>query len=195
MIQIWVLIPFVKLRKWSLLCDHFVNLLKPRPYKDSTIYTSFNQSMNGRPVECDFIGSQNFIVPVNASTPVLWKDLKWAIGKLSDGWIFVWPRLKQIHKMVTKQWSFSQPNSGLKKVKWVSKFYRKIRPTYNNSLQFIKQRNWILSNFPKDTRYETVLISSSSSDNSIGNVLTAQTMQYVRKNDNRAILTVSWKTF
>jgi len=43
---------------------------------------------------------------------------------------------------------------------------------------FIKQRNWILSNFPKDTRYETVLISH---DKSIGNVLTAHTMQYLLK--------------
>ena len=86
---------------------------------------------------------------------------------------------------------FLSPTQDSKKSSESVSFIEKSSLHTTNSLQFIKQRNWILSNFPKDTRYETVLISSSSSDNSIGNVLTAQTMQYVRKNDNRAVLTVS----
>lgn len=46
------------------------------------------------------------------------------------------------------------------------------------SFQFIRQREWILENFPKDTRYETVIMSTSEAD---GNVLTAQTIQYVSR--------------
>lgn len=55
-------------------------------------------------------------------------------------------------------------------------FLKKRGHNSSSSLQFIKQRNWILSNFPKDTRYETVLISAKAQH---GNVLTADTVQYV----------------
>ena len=68
---------------------------------------------------------------------------------------------KQIHKMVKKQsdyfLSLTQDSNELSES--VS-FIEKSGLHTTNSLQFIKQRNWILSNFPKDTRYETVLISS-----------------------------------
>jgi hypothetical protein len=44
------------------------------------------------------------------------------------------------------------------------------------SFQFIRQKEWIQENFPKDTRYETIIISTQNND---GNILTAEAIQYV----------------
>ena len=41
---------------------------------------------------------------------------------------------------------------------------------------FVSEREWILQNFPKDTRYETVILSSEEK-----NVLTADTIKYIMK--------------
>ena len=41
---------------------------------------------------------------------------------------------------------------------------------------FVAEREWILQNFPKDTRYETVILSSEEK-----NVLTADTIKYILK--------------
>jgi len=41
---------------------------------------------------------------------------------------------------------------------------------------FISQRDWILSNFPKDTRYETIILSTREEN---GNILTADTIRYL----------------
>ena len=45
--------------------------------------------------------------------------------------------------------------------------------------QQIKQREWVLTNFPKDTRYETIILSSKHGQT---NLLTAETMKYVSYN-------------
>jgi len=44
---------------------------------------------------------------------------------------------------------------------------------------FIAEREWILDNFPKDTRYETLVLASKEPH---GNVLTAETIRYVSSN-------------
>ena len=41
--------------------------------------------------------------------------------------------------------------------------------------QFIKQKEWILQNYPKDTRYESIILTVQEG----GNILTASTMQYL----------------
>ena len=45
--------------------------------------------------------------------------------------------------------------------------------------QQIKQREWVLTNFPKDTRYETIILSSKDGQT---NLLTAETIKYVSYN-------------
>ena len=45
--------------------------------------------------------------------------------------------------------------------------------------QQIKQREWVLTNFPKDTRYETIILSSKDGQT---NLLTAETIRYVSYN-------------
>ena len=60
--------------------------------------------------------------------------------------------------------------------------------------QFIKQKEWILQNYPKDTRYESIILTVQEG----GNILTASTMQYLselhrfRPCPNQKILTLKF---
>ena len=44
-------------------------------------------------------------------------------------------------------------------------------------LQFVEQNKWIKENYPKDKRYESILVYTK--DGISGNVLTAASIQYV----------------
>ena len=44
--------------------------------------------------------------------------------------------------------------------------------------QFVDQNAWIKENYPKDMRYESIIVSSKNGTS--GNILTAASIQYVR---------------
>ena len=52
------------------------------------------------------------------------------------------------------------------------------------SFQTIDQKAWIQDNFPKDTRYESVIITAKDGDNVLSNI----TIQYVSQFDYRIIV-------
>ena len=49
---------------------------------------------------------------------------------------------------------------------------------YTNFYQFVDQNAWIKENYPKDMRYESIIVYSKNGTS--GNILTAASIQYVR---------------
>ena len=49
---------------------------------------------------------------------------------------------------------------------------------YTNFYQFVDQNAWIKENYPKDMRYESIIVYSRNGTS--GNILTAASIQYVR---------------
>ena len=49
---------------------------------------------------------------------------------------------------------------------------------YTNFYQFVDQNAWIKENYPKDMRYESIIVNSKNGTS--GNILTAASIQYVR---------------
>ena len=57
--------------------------------------------------------------------------------------------------------------------------------TFVDLLQFIEQKAWIAENFPRDRRFENLILASE-------NILTADTVKYVRRTNNELIYNYSF---